>query len=65
MELITKKMHMLERKCQAVSQITFDEDILVCLVCMRNENGLYKMVFAPAGWCINHFSCLGEALLLI
>ena len=24
MELITKKMHMLERKCQAVSQITFD-----------------------------------------
>ena len=29
MELITKKMHMLERKCQAVSQITFDEDMNV------------------------------------
>ncbi|HJB35431.1 MAG TPA: DUF3794 domain-containing protein [Candidatus Blautia merdipullorum] len=29
MELITKKMHMLERKCQAVSQVTFDEDMNV------------------------------------
>ena len=29
MELITKKMYMMERKCEAVSQITFDEDLNV------------------------------------
>lgn len=29
MELITKKMQMLERKCEAVNQITFDEDFNV------------------------------------
>ena len=29
MELITKKMHMLERKCQAVSQVICDEDMNV------------------------------------
>lgn len=29
MELITKKMFMLQRKCEAVSQITFDEDLNV------------------------------------
>lgn len=29
MELITKKMYMMERKCDAVSQVTFDEDLNV------------------------------------
>ena len=29
MELITKKMYMMKRKCEAVSQITFDEDLNV------------------------------------
>lgn len=29
MELITKKMYMMQRKCEAVSQITFDEDLNV------------------------------------
>ena len=29
MELIMKKLSMLQRKCEAVSQITFDEDMNV------------------------------------
>ena len=29
MELIKKKVRMLKRKCEAVSQITFDEDLNV------------------------------------
>ena len=29
MELVTKNMYMLQKKCEAVNQITFDEDLNV------------------------------------